>query len=166
MQTHQSDLELNQTVKFWMQSCNLYFTVLQVYTCTHKGKPAAQGGYLPITGRSYFCLISQQVSNAELKTRNEQKFSANSRHASDASFRAIPELTISNSISPFHVSSSPHEANTLTPFQSSHITLHTIITPSSHKLLGPKAEPGCHSNTALKIPLSVLFLQNKRFKTK
>lgn len=81
------------------------------------------------------------------------KFSANSRHASGVSFRAIPELTISNSISPFHVSSSPHEADILTPFKSSHITLHTIITPSSDKLLGPKAEPGFHNNTALKIAI-------------
>lgn len=88
MQTHQSDLELNQTIKFWMQSCNLYFTVLQVYTCTHKGKSAAQGGYLPITGRSYFCLISQQVPNAELKTRNEQ----NSLQTPDMQVMHLSEL--------------------------------------------------------------------------
>lgn len=126
-----------------------------------------QGGYLLITGRSYFHLIFLPAGGW-CWTENQEwtEFSANSRQASDVSFRATPGLTISNSISPFHVSSSPHEADTLTPFQSSHITLHTIITPSSDKLLGPKTEPGFHNNTALKIALSVIFLQNKHFKTK
>lgn len=79
MQTHRSDLELNKTVRFWMQSCNLYFTTVQAHQeyqkCLYahpKGTLQPQGGYLPIIGRSYFCLMFQQVADAELQTRNEQ----------------------------------------------------------------------------------------------
>lgn len=156
-----------------MQSCNLYFTILEGYheyqkfIYAHpKGSLQPQGRYLLITGRSYFSLIFQWVADAELQTRNGQS----SLQTPDMQVMYLSELfqdlTISNSISPFHVCSSPHEADIFTPFQSSHITLHTIITPSSDKLLGPKAEPGFHKNTALEISLSVIFLQNKCFKTK
>lgn len=156
-----------------MQSCNLYFTILEGYheyqkfIYAHpKGSLQPQDGYLLITGRSYFSLIFQWVADAELQTRNGQS----SLQTPDMQVMYLSELfqdlTISNSISPSHACSSPHEADIFTPFQSSHITLHIIITPSSDKLLGPKAEPGFHKNTALEISLSVIFLQNKCFKTK
>lgn len=156
-----------------MQSCNLYFTILEVhhdyqnFIYAHpKGSLQPQEGYLLITGRSYFSLIFQWVADAELQTRNKQS----SLQTPDMQVMYLSELfqdlTISNSISPFHVCSSPHEADSFTPFQSSHITLHAIITPSSDKLLRPKPELGFHNNTALEIPLSVTFLQNKHFKTK
>lgn len=155
-----------------MQSCNLYFTILEVNHEYHKfiyahqkASLRPQGGYLFITSRSYFHLIFQCVADAELQTRNEQ----NSLQTPDCKwciFQSYFRINHQQQHFSLHVSSSPHKADTLTPFQSSHITLHTIITPSSDKLLGPKAEPGLHNNTALKIPLSVIFLQNKRFKTK
>lgn len=74
-----------------MQSCNLYFTILEVHHEYHefiyahqKGSLQPQGGYLLITGRRYF----QQLAEAETQLSNEQ----NSLQTPDMQVMYLSEL--------------------------------------------------------------------------